>query len=195
MHPLYLCIRIVNACQCAAPACISYGPHILLAFQDQDWVSRWALFLMKKCCKPSHQTAPPLALWKKVKLIRNTKKLEKCYMPLCREAQLTPLSRVNDDNFAEWPVSLIVVDSNLHFKRSQWGESLISVLIHGWVCWSHHLFLPASGSIGTKGNDVPEAFAILELLRHRLETFDRWFYCDSERTCSGDFSVIWKEPV
>lgn len=55
-------------------------------------------------------------------------------MPLCREAQLTPLSRVNDDNFAEWPVSLIVVDSNLHFKRSQWGESLISVLIHGRVC-------------------------------------------------------------
>lgn len=107
---------------------------------------------------------------KKVKSIKNPPPKKK--IPLCCRAQLTPLSRVNDDNLAERPVSLIVVDANLHFKGSQWGESLISVLIHGRVRRSHHLFLPASGSIGTKGNYVPEALAILELLRNRLETLD-----------------------
>lgn len=80
---------------------------------------------------------------------------------------------MNDDNFAERPVSFIVVDSHLHFERGQRGESLVSVFIHGGVCRGHHLLLPASGSIGPKRNDVPEALAVLELLRHRLETLDR----------------------
>lgn len=117
--------------------------------------------------------APPLAL-KKVKSIKKKKpSLKKNKKkPLCCGAQLTPLSRVNDDNLAERPVSLIVVDANLHFKGSQWGESLISVFIHGRVCRSHHLFLPASGSISAKGNDVPETLAILELLRNGLETIE-----------------------
>lgn len=97
------------------------------------------------------------------------------YLPLSGGVQLTPLSRVNDDDFAERPVSFIVVDSHLHFERSERGERLVSVLVHGGVCRGHHLLLPASGSVGPKGNDVPEALAVLELLRHRLETLDRWF--------------------
>lgn len=35
-----------------------------------------------------------------------------------RGDQLTPLGGVDDDDFAERPVSLVVVHPNLHFKSS-----------------------------------------------------------------------------
>ncbi len=87
--------------------------------------------------------------------------------------KLTPLSRVDDDNFAERPVSLIVVHANLHFKRGERRESLVSVFVCRGVGRSHHLFLPASGSVGTKRDNVPKALTILKLLRNRLKTQER----------------------
>lgn len=76
---------------------------------------------------------------------------------------------MDDDNFAERSVALIVVHSNLHFKRGERREGLVPVLVHRGVRRGHHLLLPASRPVGTKGNDIAKALAVLELLRHRLK--------------------------
>lgn len=148
-------------------------PHMLLVFQGRGWaVSKWPLFPMKKCCKLSHQMVPPSALRtrKMVTILKCRKLFLVSFLNPCNHKyQLTPLSRVDDDNFAERPISLIVVHSNLHFKWGKRRESLVSVLVRRRVSWSNHLLLPASGSIGTKCNDIPKALTILELLRHRLK--------------------------
>lgn len=77
---------------------------------------------------------------------------------------------MDDDNFAKWAVSLIVVHTNLHFEGGERGEGLVSVLVHGGVGRSHHLLLPASGPVGTERNDVAETLTVLELFGYRLET-------------------------
>lgn len=102
---------------------------------------------------------------------------QKCF-PLCRlnpdmrGDELTPLGGVDDDDFAERPVSLVVVHPNLHFKSSQGWECLVPVFVHGGVGRGHHLLLPASGSVGAECNDIPKALAVLELLRHGLGTLE-----------------------
>lgn len=103
--------------------------------------------------------------------------------PSSHRYSLTAFSRVDDDNFAEWPISLIVVHSNLDFKGGEGRESLISVFVCGRISRSHHLLLPSAGPVGTKRNNVPEALAILELLRHRLKT------SEGEKQCR---SLKWK---
>lgn len=77
---------------------------------------------------------------------------------------------MDDDNFAKWPIALIVVDTNLHFKGGKRREGLIPVFVHRRVCGSHHLLLPPSCPVGTKCNNIPKTLTILELLRHRLKT-------------------------
>lgn len=93
--------------------------------------------------------------------------------PCSHEYSLTPLSRVDDDNFAERPISLIVVHADFHFKWRERREGLVPVFVHGGVCRRHHLLLPASGPVGTKCDNVPKALAILELLRYRLQTKEK----------------------
>lgn len=77
---------------------------------------------------------------------------------------------MDDDNFAKWPISLIVVDTNLHFKGGKRREGLVPVFVHRRVCGSHHLLLPPSCPVGTKCNNIPKTLTILELLRYRLKT-------------------------
>lgn len=76
---------------------------------------------------------------------------------------------MDDDNFAERPVSLIVVNTDFHFKWSERRKRLIPVFVHRSIRRGHHLLLPASSAVGTKCNNISKALAILELLRHRLK--------------------------
>lgn len=81
----------------------------------------------------------------------------------------TALGGVDDDNPAERPVSLVVVHADLHFKRGERREGLVSVFVRRGVRRRHHLLLPASGSVGAEGDDVPKALAVLELFGHGLK--------------------------
>lgn len=80
----------------------------------------------------------------------------------------TYLSRVDGDHWAEGTLSFAVVSANLDMKWRERRDAVVSVHVARGAGGGGGHVGPANFSEGTEGNDVTEAFTILQFFRDRL---------------------------